>query len=143
MYDYLAKYHLSAEEREWLLLTVLKRIYAVGREPLFFHKRRNFKTRDKIKALYGEECHHDVIRYLSDLKLIYAKGVHKPYITTERGNAVIKRGWVETKINKIDYNKWAVISSALAVLISFLNGKYTWIGINWVISTIAKLCSAD
>jgi len=139
MHDYLSKYQLSTDEREWLLMTVLKRLCGIGKEPHWLHKRRNFVTWNKIKRLYGEDCVRDTLHTLREKGLTTTEG--NLIVATERGRAVRKRGWVETKINKFNYNVWTTVISIIAIAVSFFNGTYTWKFIKWVLQVFAELSS--
>lgn len=140
-FDYLGKYNLSKEEREKVLMAVLKRIRSIGREPLWLHKRRNFHTWAKMEKLYGKGIVWDAIQNLQELKLIQSQGEHKPFIISERGKYVYDRGWVESEINKFDNPKYPLFISIAALLVSILGNEYFWKAIKWLLKSISELMS--
>ena len=132
MFDYLGSYNLSKEERERLLIMVLKRIRNIGIEPKWIKKHRNKSTWKKIEKLYGKGCDCEVIQYLEQLKLIESQGANKPYLITERGKDCCKRGWVEFKINKYDNPKYPLFISVFALIISVISSNRIWTAIKWI-----------
>lgn len=139
MYDYLNKYHLSESEKEWLLMIVIKRLYEIGRAPLWLHKRRNIRTWSKLKALYGDDVVRNIFHTLNDLGLTTHKD--KLIVLNERGKAAYKRGWVVLNINKYANPKYPLVISILALIVSALNGQFTWEFIQRLLHIISKLCS--
>ncbi len=135
------KYNWSKEEREKLLMVVLKRIRSIGKEPLWLHKRRNEATWNKLSKVYGEYCLRDIIHILEELNLIQSQGANKPFTITERGKEYYKRGWIETKINKYDNPKYPLFISIAALAVSVFSSEYFWKAIHWIHQAIVKLLS--
>ena len=140
-FDYLGKYSLSKEEREYLLMSALKRIRSVGRKPLWLQKRRNFHIWDKLEKLYGKDIVRDAIQNLLQLKLIQSQGERKPFVISERGKYVYKRGWVESDLNKFANPKYPLFISIAALAVSILGNEYFWKAIKWIIRYTKELLS--
>ena len=139
MSDYLIGYNIDQEEKERILFLVLKRIRAVGREPRFLQKRRNFKVYGEIRTLYGEKCIGDVLYILKGLGLIKATEPGKPYVITKKGNEFYKRGYISMKINRYSDPKYAIYISAAALAVSILGNDYFWKAIGWIAQKLSAL----
>lgn len=140
-FDYLGKYTLSKEERERLLMSVLKRIRNVGREPLWLQKRRNFRTWNKLEKLYGKGVVRDAIQNLLQLKLIQSQGDNKPFVISERGKYVYERGWIESDINKFANPKYPLFISIAALAVSILGNEYFWKAVKWFWKLVIEILS--
>lgn len=141
MFDYLSSYNLSKAEREKLLMSVLKRIRSNGKEPLWLHKKRNFRTWRRIEKLYGKDCVWKIIQQLEKLNLIQSQGKSKPFIVTERGNAYCKRGFIEFEMNKFSNPKYPLIISIAALLVSIFGNEYFWKAVKWIWKYVTELLS--
>lgn len=132
MYRHLSDLGINDEEREKLLIRVLKRIRKIGIEPKWLQKRRNKSTWNDIEKVYGVGSLKNIISDLDRLNLIESQGANKPYLITERGKRCCKRGWIKLKTNKYDNPIYPLIISLLALIISVIGTDRIWIGIAWV-----------
>lgn len=122
MYDYLSGYNLSEEEKERVLISVLKGMRLIlKRQPVWLRKYINKRFLGKIDKVYGDKCLSNAINSLKYGGYLGVTPDNKRFFVTERGRVAIRRGWVNKNLlwyNTGKANKYAIIISIIAILLT-------------------------
>lgn len=104
----------NAREKESILISILKRCDKNTKYPKFICKGFSKRFYSYMRTLHNNDIVMDAHRYLKENNMI-----DKSYFVTDKGKAVLKRGWIvdDTDYIKRNNRKWNIISMIIGALV--------------------------
>lgn len=132
---------LPRDEQERLLLRCLKYVYRnSSKHGLKFWKRyKNVKFWNDVSIIYDDNTLQFLFQRLELLSLIEISKGTDTYSITPKGLAVLKRGWVEWKINKYANPKYSLFISIMALAVAIIGNNNIWNFLKWIYNSIENI----
>ena len=127
--DGLLSYKMSDDEKELVLMMVLKRLSRPRWEIRPVRKRRNKRAWKWIDETFGNGCSSDAFSLLCEKGLATVTG-DKRYTITQRGKECIKRGYIFLRKDKTA--KRANTIAIVAVILATLLNPNFWNILKWI-----------